>query len=109
MEASIAGISVWGSRPGEESFVIQVAIGQPFRCGDDPEEWECPVEISPLYRRLRGAHANDSLQAICLTLSLVLELLTDFQQKGGSLGYEPGDASFSLEPYAFGRALGTKG
>lgn len=29
MEASIAGISVWGRRPGEEPFVIRVAIGQP--------------------------------------------------------------------------------
>lgn len=107
MEASIAGISVWGRRPGEEPFVIRVAIGQPFRCSAEPEVWECAVEMSPLYRRLRGARGNDSLQALCLTLSLVLDLLADFQQKGGSLGYEPGDASFSLDPYAFGRALGS--
>lgn len=109
MEASVAGMSIWGSRPGEEPFVIQVSIGHPFRCGDDPEIWECPVEISPLYRRLRGARSDNSLHALCLTLSLVIDLLTDFQQKGGSLGYGPGDASVSLDLYAFGAALGRKG
>jgi hypothetical protein len=105
MEISIAEISVWGTRPGEKPFLVHVSIGQPFKCRDDPEEWECPVEISPLYRRLRGAHADSSLQALCLSLSLVIDLLTDFQQKGGSLGYEPGDSSFSLEHFVFGAAL----
>ena len=81
MDASIAGMSVWGTRPGEEPFLIKVAIGQPIRCRENSDVWECPVELSPLYRRLRGARGDDSFHALCLTLSLVIDLLADFQEK----------------------------
>jgi hypothetical protein len=45
MNNIIAFVSVFGQRPGEQSFEIKVEIGTPYRYGDDPEEWACPVAV----------------------------------------------------------------
>jgi hypothetical protein len=63
MEKVIAQTSFFGQRPGEERFEITVEIGAPYQCGEDPEEWACPVAVSPLYKRLHDAHGGDSFQS----------------------------------------------
>lgn len=96
-----------GTRPGEQPFRITVQIGMPYRWGTDPEEWACPVAVSPLFRNLQDAHGNDSFQALCLAVALAQDLLNGFREQGGILSYEgdgEGDGQFPLEAYAFGVA-----
>jgi hypothetical protein len=101
MEKVIAQTSFFGQRPGEERFEITVEIGAPYQCGEDPEEWACPVAVSPLYKRLHDAHGGDSFQSLCLAISLAQDLLQDFREKGGLLTFETGE-TFPLESYSFG-------
>jgi len=103
MNNIIAFTSVLGQRPGEESFEIKVEIGIPYQCGDDPEEWACPVAVRLLYNSLRDAHGSDSLQSLCLAISLAQNLLQDFIEKGGLLTHENGE-TFPLDSYSFGIA-----
>ena len=101
MNNIIAFSSLFGQRPGQERFEINIEIGTPYRCGEDPEEWACPVAVRPLYKRLRDAHGGDSFQSLCLAIALAQDLLQDFREKGGSLTYENGEP-FPLEFYTFG-------
>lgn len=101
MNNVIAHSSFFGQRHGEERFEITVEIGTPYRCGEDPEEWACPVTVRPLYKHLHDAHGGDSFQSLCMAIALAQDLLQDFREKGGSLTYENGE-SFSLESYSFG-------
>jgi hypothetical protein len=100
---TIAGETIWGQRPGEDAFEITIEIGTPCQVGDDPEEWACPVALTPLYKGLQDAHGGSSFQALCLASSLVLDLLSGFKEKGGVLFHSPGE-EFPLEAYAFGVA-----
>ena len=101
MNNQIAYMSVFGQRPGEESFEITVEIGLPYRCGEEPEDWACSVAVRPLYQNLRDVHGQDSLQSLCLAISLVRYLLQDFREKGGYIIHENGQP-FSFESYSFG-------
>ena len=101
MNNPVAYLSVCGQRPGKESFEITVEIGTPYLCGEDPEDWACPVAVRPLYQSLRDIHGDDSLQSLCLAISLAQNLLQDFREKGGLLTYENGEP-FPLESYSFG-------
>jgi hypothetical protein len=103
MKNSIAQVSMLGTRPGEKPFQITVEIGTPYQCGTDPEEWACPVAVSPLFEKLHDAHGGDSFQALCLAAALAQDLLHGFIEKGGLLSYDTGEA-FPLESYAFGIA-----
>jgi hypothetical protein len=103
MDTITAISSIMGQRHGEESFQIQVKIGVPFQCGIDPEEWACPVALTPLYNHLHDVHGSDSFQALCLAISLVLDLLHEFKEKDGALKFSSGE-EFPLEAYSFGVA-----
>ena len=103
MGTVIAQMSMLGTRPGEPPFMITVQVGTPYRCGDDPQEWACPVSVAPLFKKLSDAHGGDSFQALCLALSLAQDLLHGFREKAGTLSYETGE-SFPLEAYSFGIA-----
>lgn len=103
MNTVIASTSLFGQRPGEERFEIAVEVGTPYQCGNDPEEWACPVAVRPLSEKLRDVHANDSLQALCLAIALVQDWLQDFREKGGVLTFDTGE-EFPLEAYSFGIA-----
>ena len=90
-------------RPGEDAFQICVEIGVPSQVNDDPHEWACPVSLKPLYQNLHDAHGGDAVQSLCLAISLVLDLLSGFREKGGKLYNTSGD-DFPLEAYSFGPA-----
>ena len=101
MEKTIAKTSIFGQRPGEGRFEITVEIGTPYQCGEEPEEWACPVAVPPLYKRLHDTHGSDSFQSLCLAISLAQDLLQNFREKGGLLTFENGE-TFPLESYSFG-------
>jgi hypothetical protein len=88
------------SADGQEQE-IEIKIGLPYQIPheDSLEEWACPVSLSPLYKRLHDAHGADPLQALCLAISLVLDLLKAYIEKGGKL------PDFVFEAYAFGIAF----
>lgn len=105
MSNPTASITLLGKRSDEdEAFEILLEVGPPYEVNGHPNEWACPVSIRPLFKNLRDAHAGDSLQSLCLALSLVFDLLADFRKKGGELTYETGE-QFPLEAYCFGTAL----
>jgi len=103
MNEAIASENIWGQRPGEDPFEVRIEIGTPYRVGEDPQEWACPVALPPIHNRLRDAHGNSSFQALCLASSLALNLLQEFKEQGGTLFYSPGQ-DFPLEAYSFGIA-----
>jgi hypothetical protein len=109
MNIVIASEKIFGQRQGEEPFEITVEIGTPYQVGTDPEEWACPVSLSPLFKRLHDAHGGSSFHALCLASSLVLDLLHGFKENGGTLFYSIGE-DFPFEAYSFGvatRGIGT--
>ena len=62
------------------------------------------MSLSPLYARLHDAHGGDSLQALCLAISLALDLLKNVVEEGGTVRYSTGE-DISFESYAFGVAV----
>lgn len=103
MNQVVASETIWVQRKGEEPFEVVIQIGTPYQVGTEPEEWACPVSLSPLYKRLHNAHGGSAFQALCLAASLVLDLLSGVKEKGGAVMIEPGE-EFPLEAYAFGAA-----
>lgn len=94
--------------PEQDAVSLEVTIGTPRLDDQDPGVWRCSVGLTPLYAAIQDARGGDSLQALCLAISLALDLLVDFQRKGGTLRYEGGD-NVPLEAYCFGKALGERG
>ncbi len=98
----IASQVIFGQRPSEEKFQISVTIGMPYETGKSPNEWACPVSISPLHNEIRDVHGDGSLQALCLAVSCVYTMLEYFVEDGGKLLYETGE-EFPLKS-TFGRS-----
>lgn len=91
MNTVIASTRFYGKLPGQKRrFAIEWKIGTPYRVAARPEEWACPVSLQPLCERLADAHGIDSLQALCLAISLGLYLLGCFQEDGGVLSLADG-------------------
>jgi|SRR5580765_7243247 hypothetical protein len=103
MNSVIAMESLIATRAGEDPFELKIEIGTPYKVGSDPEEWACPLALSPLYQKLHDAHGGNSFQSLCLAASLALDLLHGFLEKGGSLTFPNGD-TFPFEAYSFGAA-----
>lgn len=60
---------------------VQIRVGKPYEVSF--REWACPVEIrgfEPRYPDIRG---GDSVQALCLAITLVRLRIEDFIEKGG--------------------------
>ena len=70
-------------RPDGTLTRVAARIGKPYEV--TREEWACPAEVAgldPRYPDMRGA---DSLQALCLAISLVSSRLEAVIEKGGTL------------------------
>jgi uncharacterized protein DUF6968 len=70
-------------RPSGERINVTVAIGHPYPTSGG--EWACPVEMSGLHGRLVDIRGIDSLQALCLAVNIVRELLASFRADGGRI------------------------
>jgi hypothetical protein len=82
-------------------FPLKVSIGTPYQSGNDPATWFCPVAIDPLHRDLRDIAGTDALQALCLGIRLVIDLLRSFVARGGHLTYDC-ENELPLDSYLFG-------
>ncbi|HEY3643879.1 MAG TPA: hypothetical protein VGM16_00960 [Gammaproteobacteria bacterium] len=101
MDKPVAKLSLIGRRSDAEPFPITLEIGTPRQLSEDPEEWGCPVSLTPLYSRLHDAHGVDSFQALCLAIALAQDLLQGFKEEGGMLTYGDDSGVFTLEGYSF--------
>ena len=99
MNEVVGKTTLYGKRPGEAPFEITVEIGMPYKVGDDPESWACPVSIVPLHKRLADQHGVDSLQALGLTMRLVRLVLEGFREDGGALSHDGTTDDFQLQNY----------
>jgi hypothetical protein len=105
MSGSVANCQIVGVRSDGAKVSIVFEVGVPYR--DDQagaELWRCPVSLEPLYTHLVHTAGSDSMQALCMALSLGLDLLGKFVEDGGLLLHDDG-TDFSLKPYAFGHAV----
>ena len=68
-----------------ERFNCRIEIGKPYQA--ETGEWACALSLGELYPRLHDISAEDSLQALCLALSLTRQLLTHFIEEGGRMLY----------------------
>jgi hypothetical protein len=98
MNSVIAEMKCFGHAPGEERIQISIKIGMPYRWGENPEVWACPVAIEPLYHRLPDVRGEDSLQALCLAIRLAETLVAGFHRDGAALTNEDG-SEFTFEAY----------
>jgi hypothetical protein len=68
---------------------VLVRVGKPYKDADGP--WRCPCELAgfePRYVDMAGA---DSMQALCLAVSVVRRRLEHFIEDGGRIFYESGE------------------
>ena len=72
-------------RPTGERINCRVEIGKPYRA--ETGEWACALSLGELYPKLPDVRGEDSLQALCLALSLTRQLLTYFKEDGGRILY----------------------
>ena len=105
MDDCIARETICAVQPDGERITIELSVGTPYQvtAGSDIE-WACPVSLTPLYSRLHDAHGSTSLQALCLALSLVIDLLAKFKEDGGTLAHDDG-TEYTIAPLAFGAAV----
>lgn len=61
--------------------VVAIRVGKPYRLA---KRWACPVD-SGIHGRLPDLRGGDSLQALCLAISLVRALTENFVEKGGRI------------------------
>jgi hypothetical protein len=93
----IASVDIHAIKPNGDRLIIEVRVGAPHQVDED--EWWCPVSMHPLFGRLHDAVGGSSLQSLCLAISLVLQLLGNFREDGGTLHYDDG-TTFALEAYS---------
>ncbi len=104
MNQPIAITRVLIQRAGEAPMTVSIEIGLPRQVSDSPEEWICPLSLSPLYSRPREVHAGDAFQSICLAATSVLSDLHAIVESGGTISFTTGER-FPLEAYPVGSWL----
>ncbi len=75
---------------------VVVRIGRPVRAKS--REWVCSVQISRLQKKIRVG-GEDALQAVCLAIQLVGELLYKYRRAGIRLKYVPSNEEVPLPAY----------
>lgn len=90
-----------GIRTDGSEVPIRVQIGTPYEL--EEHLWACPVALPDLFRELADQRGGDSLQALCLAVGLVRNLLLGFVEDGGRIVFPhapsqevPLDAYFTL-------------
>jgi uncharacterized protein DUF6968 len=83
MIAATGKIEIICVRPNGERLPVTVAVGHPYPTIEG--DWACPVAMTGLHGRLTDVHGTDSLQALCLGIKLVGNLLASFVAEGGRI------------------------
>lgn len=89
----LIGVSASGKR-----FAISIEIGKPVAAREPNENWQCELSITPpLMHRAINVGGYDSMQALCLAISLAHFHLREFLESGGRLLYPDTGEEFTLE------------
>lgn len=96
----IASLDVEARTKDGATIPVTVEIGTPYH--RETGEWACPVRLKGLHDNLADASGEGSLQALCMALSLALDLLQDVRDKGGAVTSQGSD--LPIDAYAFGPA-----
>ena len=83
MSDTIATSALTCIRPTGERIDVLVEIHAPYRA--QTGEWACALSLGELEPGLPHVRGEDSLQALCLALSLAKQLLTYFIEDGGRI------------------------
>src|SRR5882724_393259 len=83
-------------RTGERLNCL-VEVGKPYQAKSG--EWACARSLGELYPRLPDKRGEDSLQSLCLALSLARQLLTYFVEDGGKILIAGTDSEFPLDAW----------
>jgi hypothetical protein len=60
---------------------VTVRVGKPYRTS--AKGWACPVAMQGLLKSMADVEGQDALQALCLALSVVRQVLEHFVNDGG--------------------------
>jgi len=95
-----------------EHFVVQypdraplnatLEVGVPYQDPAHPNQWRCHMTLTPMFPSIHPAVGSTSLHALCLALSLGLDLLHSVVEKGGTVTSH--GERFPFKAYAFGVA-----
>ncbi|HSE36756.1 MAG TPA: hypothetical protein VLG74_05580 [Blastocatellia bacterium] len=94
---AIASLNLTCIRETGEQLEVLVQIGRP--CQSETGEWACELSLGRLYPNLAHIVGEDSLQALCLALSLARQLLTDFIETGGRILIAGTDSELPIDAY----------
>lgn len=86
------------SQPGREARRVTVLIGRPYVVGE--HEARCPVELRGFEPQYPDICGTDTLQALCLALTLVRRRLEDALDKGCTLSAAEGGEPYQREDVA---------
>jgi len=76
---------------------VTVKINKPY-CTQQGE-WACPITMNGLHENLNEIRGEDSLQALCLGISLVANILRNFVKDGGVILMHGTDSEFPIDAY----------
>ncbi len=84
--------------PSGDRFAVLIEIGHPVSMHDPNQNWQCHLSITPpLMHRAMDVKGVDSLQALCLALSLADFHLREFINSGGRLLWPNSGESFTTD------------
>ena len=96
--------SDFGETAGSTDFVflfpdgskkpVQLRVGKPYKTADG--DWACPCELVGFESRHPDMGGTDSMQALCLAISLLRRRLEDFVDKGGKILDVDDESEWSL-------------
>jgi hypothetical protein len=90
LDAQIDGIDPDGTRRK-----IHVILEPPYH--SDEGCWYCPTHIDGLHNLKINVAGEDSIQSLCLALSLVKSELDDFVSRGGRLFHAGTDCEYEFQ------------
>ncbi|MFY9607342.1 MAG: hypothetical protein WAU45_01845 [Blastocatellia bacterium] len=97
MSDTIATTALTCVRPTGDRIDVVVEIGVPYRAEDG--EWACALSLGALELGMPHVKGDDSLQALCLALSLARQLLTYFAEDGGRILIAGTESEFPMDSY----------
>ncbi len=83
MSQKVASVDLICVRPDGSQTPVRAWVGMPKRLSE--KEWACPVGLDGLYDHLADIRGADSLQSLCLALTLIRSLLENLVEPGGRL------------------------
>jgi hypothetical protein len=83
----IAEDSIVGIWPDGSKRSVHFSLAAPFQAASG--EWRCKLDVSPILSA-REICGGNSMQSLCLAISLGLNMLEHFVETGGRLEYEDG-------------------